>query len=1390
MTHRDQETTASQLQDLEQEEWDLTLLALSLSISEQCSFLGPQGRDGPQGRGWPQGRGGPQVGGVGSSSSVMQGVGGGFPNPNPYLRCRPSETDVAQRGAILPPPLPLRNRETSAALPSDLEKFSCDLTSTARNNHLDTWSMELIDTPQGSTQQLASLCTSTYRLMSTYHQSDQLSNSGVVWGRILPIHPSLLQKVKITVTVSTPWVPHPLPIPTTLDKTVQSLIDDILLLLEQTPPTNGHFLLKLCDSEEYLRNQEMLGLHESVQTYRQFSLVVPLRLLHSAALQNLLTRDVEDHTAPCHLYQLTDSPLVSNNLRLRLQEKLSSYTETVNVLMRSKNRADIEQLADELHAIINILCGITSQEVEKALDRLQKIQSHALQKDLSEMYEFETVMVMLHQTLGKLLHVFFDNFSYNFRGQDVYNSPAVRDVDDNYDILQLNVATLYGLQPDWISSFDFFSLSCSLTYGGKDICEKSISENISTALSLGNNIHCNRMMVFPLCVRQLPYESMLSISLHGSKQGKIPELLRWAVLPLYRNRSLVSGTVLLSMSMLVELLDPPTPALSANHSQASGVIMQLDFPEMARWTYDRPVSLPGSVLFSAPCEELHRKISEVSQKHCICFLTENERAFLWSKRHCCDETTTFLHLLLGGAPQWAPQELTEIYTIVENWTLHHPEEALFLLSNGFPDQTVRRKAVQYFEQTSDEDLEDYLPQIVQALKCEWELDGPLLMMLLDRSLKNVRIAQQLYWLLVDTQADAHYQSWFNQVQAALKHCCGKALRMELELQVQLVNLLTQVAETIRTTDKNRRKNVLRTEKCKIEGFFKNGISCRLPLDLAVLVKGVKLDGCIFYNSNAAPLGVTFLNMDPLGRDVSVICKTGDNLRQDMLVIQMVRVMDKVWLREGLDMRMVTYRCLSTGPDQGLVEVVPEAVTLGKIQQEWGLGGTLREDTLEKWFHMRNKTEEDYEQAVINFLHSCAGWCVATFILGICDRHNDNIMLKHTGHMFHIDFGKIMGNAQKFANIKRDRTPFIFTSEMQHFITGGGQKPERFHRFVELCCEAYNSIRRRAALVLSILQLMLGAGMPEMKDIHDLEYVQKNLRPLDTEMEATSYFTKKIKESMDSFPVKLNFLIHNLAQSTGRKLDLRNPAQSSSPNTNIQEAVIHGYNVKGKNVTYELRVTIEDGYLISEKTFGQFELIHKELQKHFIESTLPEFPKWFRRSLTPRSRMFSLNKYLKTLFEGPCKGNEFVCRLFLDGPKTGSSTSGTADTDGQPQIQLYMSYSDHKLSVLVKHLKNIRLANGSAPDAHVVTMLRPDPLKKSKRKTKVVRNNHNPTFNELIEYRDLSSLQNHVLEVTVKSRKTFVAVAQIRLEDIKMETEEWFPLTDPKTCSLSSWHFVA
>lgn len=75
-----------------------------------------------------------------------------------------------------------------------------------------------------------------------------------------------------------------------------------------------------------------------------------------------------------------------------------------------------------------------------------------------------------------------------------------------------------------------------------------------------------------------------------------------------------------------------------------------------------------------------------------------------------------------------------------------------------------------------------------------------------------------------------------------------------------------------------------------------------------------------------------VNLDPKLADISIMFKKGDDLRQDRLTLQLLAVMDRIWKEdEGMDMKMNVYRAMSTGVNEGFIEVVGKAETVCKIQ---------------------------------------------------------------------------------------------------------------------------------------------------------------------------------------------------------------------------------------------------------------------------------------------------------------------------------------------------------------------------------------------------------------------------------------------------------------------------
>lgn len=74
-------------------------------------------------------------------------------------------------------------------------------------------------------------------------------------------------------------------------------------------------------------------------------------------------------------------------------------------------------------------------------------------------------------------------------------------------------------------------------------------------------------------------------------------------------------------------------------------------------------------------------------------------------------------------------------------------------------------------------------------------------------------------------------------------------------------------------------------------------------------------------------------------------------------------------------------------------------------------------------------------------------------------------------MFHIDFGKFLGDAQMFGGIKRDRVPFVLTPDMVYVINGGEKPTIQFQEFVDLCCQAFNVLRRNGNTLITLFEMV-------------------------------------------------------------------------------------------------------------------------------------------------------------------------------------------------------------------------------------------------------------------------------------------------------------------------------
>ncbi|XP_024539412.1 phosphatidylinositol 3-kinase 1 [Selaginella moellendorffii] len=445
-----------------------------------------------------------------------------------------------------------------------------------------------------------------------------------------------------------------------------------------------------------------------------------------------------------------------------------------------------------------------------------------------------------------------------------------------------------------------------------------------------------------------------------------------------------------------------------------------------------------------------------------------------------------------------------------------------LLGPQFGDPAVRNYAVSVLENLSNEEICSFLVQLVQALHYEPRIESALLQFLVNKASVDQSLGYYLYWHIKAGLEVAFFAVKLQFAMNEFRKTCKSHVMTALSKQEKLVLSLANIARGIRQVkQKAERQKQLISLLSELESFE----SVALPVDPRCEVNGLELTKCKYMDSKKLPLWLVFKNTDrSVEEHTYIIFKTGDDLRQDILTLEMFSLMNKTWLRHNLDMKMTIYSCVATGDSSGMLQVVWNSETLSNICKASGGGvAVFKEDTLINWLMHETQTGENYKGALDNFTRSCAGYCVATCLLGIGDRHNDNIMLKRNGQFFHIDFGHILGHFKSKFGIKRERARFVLTPDMA-FVMGGTHDP-RFRSFEILCAQAFNQIRAEATKYLNLMSLMISSGLSEVSSPADVRYMHDIMLLNLSDEHAAKEFTKWIHDSLHTKSTQFNHAIH-------------------------------------------------------------------------------------------------------------------------------------------------------------------------------------------------------------------------------------------------------------------------
>jgi len=552
-----------------------------------------------------------------------------------------------------------------------------------------------------------------------------------------------------------------------------------------------------------------------------------------------------------------------------------------------------------------------------------------------------------------------------------------------------------------------------------------------------------------------------------------------------------------------------------------------------------------------PTPEEKEEIEEIFGKPDFQKVDGRAVSLVWRYRYFYQDRKDALIKMLMSADWDNEKEEKEAISLLKNWAPIELEQAVIMLSFIFSlnplyqtkthpsaksTAIIRHHAIEYLCRMKDDELDSILIQLVQAFRYEDMQNSELKKFLIMRAIKSQLLSCNLMWyLLVEVENKTngemkkYYEQFYTEFNLEIEKLPDKSLKKILDSQLILRIKLLKLSKIIKSS---KTKSEEKTKQLR-ELIGRLGAEdmtkfepVPVPVNPRIIVNGVISEKSSVFRSATYPMKIVF-NVDPTksliqktdeNTEFPVLYKEGDDLRQDQLILQMIEFMDKLLKSVTVDLKFSVYRVVAAGIKDGFAEFVSESTTISAIKKEFEKSDNPIADYLKK---MEKEKKIPYPSLLEAYVNSCAGYSAITYLLGIGDRHLENLMMRKNGRFFHIDFGFILGN-----DPKPFPPPIRISGEMVKAMKD--KDYPSYDLFCKKCVDAFNHLRKFSKLFVNLFFLMVHAGLKDLvyeDGFPALTKLYERFMPDKNDTDAEQAFLELINESVSALSPKVMEAIH-------------------------------------------------------------------------------------------------------------------------------------------------------------------------------------------------------------------------------------------------------------------------